>query len=111
MPKREFEWKSGTFDISAFLRVRNLVLRIREGESPLPGEEEELLTLPKDWPMPPPDGMFHEFKNCTQEIIDRAIAAGTFGFDLETVVQIVRSTKTVRDAFVMAAGMRVLIGE
>ena len=112
MSRHNFQRKNGVFDFTAFLRVRRMVLRVKDGESPIiTGDEEELLTLPKDWPLPPPDGLLHEFQNCSQEIIDRAIAAGTFGFDLETVVQIVHSTETVRDAAIMAAGMRVLMGD
>ena len=100
----------GHFDIAAFYRVRDMLFRLADGENPWTGREDELLVLPKGWPSPPPEGLYAEFKNHTQPIIDRAIAAGTFGLDLETVINIVENTKTTREAAEMAASMRVLMG-
>jgi hypothetical protein len=110
MHKREWEWAAGHFDYSAFMRVRDMLFRLAEGENFVTGREDELLVLPKGWPLPPPDGLYREFREHTQPIIDRAVAAGTFGLSLETVIQIVENTKTTREAAEMAASMRVLMG-
>ena len=100
----------GVFGVDAFCRVRELLFRLADGENFVTGREDELLVLPKDWPLPPPDGLYREFREHSLPIIDRAIAAGTFGLDLETVISIVEQTETTREAAEMAASMRVLIG-
>jgi len=102
--------KAGGFDYAAFLRVHDLLFRLADGENPVTGREDELIVLPKHWPLNPPPGLYAEFKDHSQPIIDRAIAAGTFGLDLETVISIVEQTETTREAAEMAASMRVLMG-
>jgi hypothetical protein len=100
----------GYIDISAFLRVRSLVYQLKAGENEVFGDEDSLIELPKDWPLPPPKGFEREFQGNSQLVIDRAIAAGTFGLTLEQVIIVVENTKTTREAVVMAAGMRMLMG-
>lgn len=100
----------GYIDTSAFLRVRSLVFKLRDGDNELIGREDPLIEVPKDLPIKPPAGFEREFRNHSQIVIDRAIAAGTFGLTLEQVISVVENTKTTREAVVMAASMRMLMG-
>jgi hypothetical protein len=59
MIKREWEWAAGHFDMSAFLRVRALLLTLADGENPVTGKETELIVLPAGWPIKGPPGPVH----------------------------------------------------
>ena len=100
----------GIFSFGAFFRVRECVLRLKEGQNAWTGDEEEVIRLPSKWPLAPPDGLRNAFKDSPQDVIDRAIAVGTFGLPLEIVVQIVSSTETITAAALQASAMQVLMG-